>query len=355
VAHPVTLIYFTAKVGRLVAMKERLTHWFHQVQAFRYTRRTDESLNFLVQQLYGESHINVPYLVLIVSSCAIATFGLLSNSAAVIIGAMVIAPLMLPIRGLALAALMGDIKMFREATLALAVGTFIAIGMSWLIGLAVGLEIYGSEIMARSQPNLLDLGIAVTAGAISAYAIAEPRVSNTLAGTAIAVALMPPVCTIGLGLAQLNTSLSIGATLLYLTNLLGITLACMVVFVIVGYIPLHQGRRALAIAFALTGLLVIPLAVSFSRLLQQVRLQQQVRQVLVGGTITFRTLDLLSMDTSWVSDPPVIRVNVRAREPVTPTQVALMEDFIERRMNQRFRLILQVSNVEEIQAEPSQP
>ncbi|XFA73515.1 DUF389 domain-containing protein [Thermosynechococcaceae cyanobacterium Okahandja] len=332
-------------------MKELLIHWFHQVQAFRYTRRTDENLNSLVQQLYNESHINIPYLVLIISSCAIATFGLLANSAAVIIGAMIIAPLMLPIRGLALAALIGDIKMFREATLALTVGSVMAIAMSWLIGVSVGLEVYGSEIMARSQPNLLDLGIAVTAGAISAYAIAEPRVSNTLAGTAIAVALMPPVCTIGLGLAQLNTSLSVGATLLYLTNLLGITLACMVVFVLVGYIPLHQGRRALTIAFALTGLLVIPLAVSFSRLVEQARLQQQVRQALLRGTLTFQRLDLLGMETSWVSDPPVVRLNVRAQEPVTPRQVELLEAFISERMSRPFKLVLQVSNVEEVTAE----
>ncbi len=332
-------------------MKERLTHWFHQVQALRYTRRTDESLNLLVEQLYNESHINIPYLVLIVSSCAIATFGLLANSAAVIIGAMVIAPLMLPIRGLALAALIGEIKMFREAILALSVGSLLAVGMSWLIGLVVRLEVYGSEIMARSQPNLLDLGIAVAAGAVSAYAIAEPRVSNTLAGTAIAVALMPPVCTIGLGLAQLNSSLSVGATLLYLTNLLGITLACMVVFVLIGYIPLHQGRRALTIAFALTGLLVIPLAVSFSRLVEQARLQQQVRQALLRGTVTFQRLDLLGMETSWVSDPPIVRLNVRAQEPVTPRQVELLEDYISQRMNRPFKLVLQVSNVEEITAE----
>lgn len=170
----------------------------------------------------------------------------------------------------------------------------------------------------RSQPNLLDLGIAVAAGAVSAYAVAEPRVSNTLAGTAIAVALMPPVCTVGLGIAQLNTSLSVGATLLYFTNLLGITLACMVVFVIVGYIPLHQGRRPLTIAAALTALLVIPLAISFSRLIEQARLQQQVREALTRGTLTFQRLDLLGMETNWVSNPPVIRVNVRAREPGHP-------------------------------------
>lgn len=329
-------------------MKQLLGHWLHQIQAFRYHRRSPESLNQLIQILYAESHLNVPYVVLIVTSCAIATFGLLSNSAAVIIGAMVIAPLMLPIRGLALAALIGDFKMFREAAMALIVGTLMAIGMSWTIGVMVGLEVYGSEIMARSQPNLLDLGIAVAAGAVSAYAVAEPRVSNTLAGTAIAVALMPPVCTVGLGMAQLNGSLSVGATLLYLTNLLGITLACMVVFVIVGYIPLHQGRRPLTIAAALTGLLVIPLAISFSRLVEQARLHRQVREALLRGTLTFQRLDLLGMETNWVSNPAVVRVNVRAREPVTPKQVALMEDFIQQRMNRPFRLVLQVSNIEEV-------
>lgn len=336
-------------------MKQVFTHWLHQLQSFRYHRRSPESLSQLIQILYAESQLNVPYIVLIISSCVIATFGLLANSAAVIIGAMVIAPLMLPIRGLALAALIGELKMFREAATALIVGTLMAIGISWMLGMIVGLEAYGSEIMARSQPNLLDLGIAVAAGAVSAYAMAEPRVSNTLAGTAIAVALMPPVCTIGLGIAQWNTSLSGGATLLYLTNLLGITLACMLVFVLVGYIPLHQSRRPLSIAAALTALLMIPLAISFSRLIEQVRLQQKVRQALLRGTLTFQRLDLLSMETTWVTDPPVVRINVRAREPVTPKQVELMEQFIQQRMQRPFRLVLQVSNIEEVTSEAPLP
>ncbi|BAY52203.1 hypothetical protein NIES2134_101930 [Thermostichus vulcanus NIES-2134] len=336
-------------------MKHRLLHWLYQAQSFRYHRRTPESLNQLTQRLYTESHLNVPYLVLIVTSCAIATFGLLANSAAVIIGAMIIAPLMAPIRGLAFASLSGDIKLFRDAAIALGTGTVVAIGMSWVIGLFVRLEMYGSEIMARSQPTLLDLGIAVVAGAVSAYAIAEPRVSNTLAGTAIAVALMPPVCTIGLGLAQGNGRLTLGATLLYLTNLLGIALACMVLFVICGYIPLRRSRRPLLIAGALTAVLVVPLAISFGRLLQQARLEYQVRQALVRGTLTFQRLDLLSTETDWVSNPPMVRLNVRASEPVTPKQVRLMEEFIHQRMGRPFRLVLQVSTVEEITAEDSKP
>lgn len=320
----------------------------NRITEFRRIRATEESLNCLIEDVLAESTLSGSYLVLIIGSCAIATFGLLSNSAAVIIGAMIIAPLMLPIRGIALAALIGDLEMFQISTIAVTVGTILAIMMAWSIGLATGLVEYGSEVMARSQPNLLDLGIAVSAGAISGYAKAEPKVSSTLAGTAIAVALMPPVCVIGLGLAQMNMGLSIGATLLYLTNLLGITLSCMIVFLISGYIPFRQGHRPLAGALLLTGVLLIPLGLSFTRLVNQVRLQNEIRRALVSRTVTFQRLELLNLNIDWLSEPPTITLNVRALEPITPRQVLLIEEFISREMGQRFRLVFQASEVDVI-------
>jgi len=79
-------------------------------------------------------------------------------------------------------------------------------------GLLVGISTFDTEVLSRSKPTLLDLGIAVAAGSVSGYA---KTTSGSLVGTAIAVALMPPICVIGLGLAQANWSLSQGATLLY--------------------------------------------------------------------------------------------------------------------------------------------
>ncbi len=118
------------------------------------------------KELQEESTLDLSYLALIVSSCAIATFGLLSNSAAVIIGAMIIAPLMLPIRGLAFGALQGNIALFHQALVSLCVGILLAIIISCCLGKLVSLPTYGSEILGRSRPNLLDLGIAVAAGAL---------------------------------------------------------------------------------------------------------------------------------------------------------------------------------------------
>lgn len=322
-----------------------------QLIHFRRNRASDVELSQLRSVLWHESDPDIAYLVLIVGSCVIATLGLLSNSAAVIIGAMIVAPLMMPIRGLALAVLISDLALLRLAGLAILIGTGLALMISWGLGLITNIPIYGSEIMARSQPNLLDLGIAVAAGAIGGYALVQPKISSTLAGVAIAVALMPPVCTIGLGLAQNNFSLARGATLLYLTNLLGIAFACMVVFWLSGYIPLKKGRRPIAIGLILTGLLVIPLGISFGRLLRQNRLEANIRSALVNRTLTFQRVDLLRMDTNWSTDPPTVNLDVRAIEPVTPNQVALLQRFISQEMGQPLKLVFRFSNVEEVMSD----
>ncbi|WP_392482098.1 DUF389 domain-containing protein [Nostoc sp. C110] len=322
---------------------------------FRRRGSQPEQLQQLQTELLAESTLDSAYIILIISSCAIATLGLLSNSAAVIIGAMIIAPLMLPIRGLAFGALQADITLFRKGLIAVAVGTLLAVAIASTLGWLVGLPSYGSEVLARSRPTLLDLGIAVVAGGISGYAKIETKISGSLAGTAIAVALMPPVCVIGLGLAQGNWSLSFGATLLYLTNLLGIALSCMVTFVVAGYTSMARARQPLIWTMALTAILLIPLGVSFARLVRQAQLETSLRKALLNRTVTFGRLQLVNSNTNWLTNPPEVRLSVRAREPVTPRQVELLEEFIKREMGQAFTLIFEVGQVEEIRSSEPTP
>lgn len=317
------------------------------------TRRniTPQDINQIQIDLLEESTLDLNYVVLILGSCVIATFGLLSNSAAVIIGAMIVAPLMLPIRGLAFGALKGNISLFRKGLISIVVGTFVAIILAWILGSLVRLPDFGSEVVARSKPTLLDLGIAVAAGGISAFAKVQPKVSGTLAGTAIAVALMPPICVIGLGLSHANWSLSLGASLLYLTNLLGITLSCMLTFLIAGYIPLYGARKALIWAFTLTAILLIPLGVSFAELLRQSQLEVSLKRALLNRTITFQRVELIKSDTNWLTKPPEVSLTVRSSEALTSKQVELLEAFVEKEMGQKFTLIFQVSQVEEVRGE----
>lgn len=320
---------------------------------FKRKKVEPSQLKQLLYELLEESTPDATYLVLIIGSCAIATFGLLTNSTAVIIGAMIIAPLMLPIRGLAFGALIGNINLFRQGIIAVLLGTLLALLISYSIAALVNLPSFGSEVLSRSKPNLLDLGIAVAAGGISGYAKVNTKISASLAGTAIAVALMPPICVIGLGLAKSDWSLSLGATLLYLTNLLGISLACMLTFLFTGYSPLHRARKALLWALALTGILLIPLTLGFTQLVRQAQLENNLQKALLNRTITFQRLELLKIDTNWLNNPPQVRLSVRAQAPVTSKQVSLLEAFLEKEMSQAFTLIFEVSEVKEIRREIS--
>lgn len=333
------------KIARLLARGKRL------LLLFPRKRAGFVQLNRLRVGLLEESTLDPTYLVLVVGSCIIATLGLLANSAAVIIGAMIVAPLMSPIRGLAFGALEGNVILFRRGLISLAVGTLLAVAIAGLVGYMAGIPVFESEILSRTKPNLLDLGIAIAAGSISGYAKVQPKISGSLAGTAIAVALMPPICVIGLGLARASWSLSLGALLLYLTNLLGITLSCMVAFLFTGYIPLAQARRALLTAAILTGILLIPLGLSFIDLVRQARLENNLRQALLNRTLTFQRVELVKIQTNWLVNPPQVRLTVLSQEAITPKQVELLQSFVGRAMGQPFTLIFEVSQLSEVRSE----
>lgn len=337
--------------ARLDDWRDRLDDWGRKYFVGR--RVSPQAHQHMQDSLLEEAELDYDYVVLIVGACLIATLGLLSNSAAVIIGAMLIAPLMLPIRSMAFGILEGDLELVRTGAKSLAVGTGLAVTLSAFIGMGSGFLAYGSEVFARSSPTLLDLGIAITAGGISGYAKVQPKLSSTLAGTAIAVALMPPLCVVGLGFAQLDMSLSLGASLLYLTNLLGITLSCMVAFFIAGYSPFRRARRPLSGVVVLTALLVVPLGVSLTRLVRQNQLEANVREILLEETETFKNVEMVSSFTNWRQSPPLVEMEVNAPSPITSKQVQLLEDFVASKMNRPFTFVFQVKEVREVTNQPT--
>lgn len=196
--------------------------------------------------------------VMMLLSVVVATMGLSENSAAVVIGAMLIAPLMTPVLGIAASVAMAWPKRLGESLLATAVGTGGAIGLAWALTkvLPSSDQALTTEVLARTSPDLRDLLIGVAAGAAGAYAISREDISNALPG--VAVALVPPLATIGYTLAVGQHHLAGGALLLYLTNLVAIVLAAVVVFLGVGFVP--SGRRARAgtrIRLGIAGLAVV--------------------------------------------------------------------------------------------------
>jgi uncharacterized hydrophobic protein (TIGR00271 family) len=274
---------------------------------------------------------------------------LLENSAAVIIGAMIIAPLLTPIQALAYGVLDGSVSNIRASCISLAAGSLLAVGLSALLARAIGLTILGAEVMSRTRPNLLDLGIALAAGLVGGFARTRPGISNMVAGTAIAVALMPPLCVVGIGLASGDDHIAGGALLLFVTNLFGITLASTVVFFLAGYATRHV-RSALFWTIGLTAVLVIPLTLSFGTLVHQDRLESALRLALTKHTVTFHNASLVSSAVDWSTTPPAATLLVRGDVAITPHQVGLLEAFASQTTRQRFRLIIFEDRVERVTA-----
>ncbi len=307
----------------------------------------------IVSSLVENASLGSNYLTLILGSCAIATFGLLENSPAVIIGAMIIAPLMPVIQATAYGALEGEAAIFWRGLWTLSLGVVIAALLSALLARSVGLSEFGNEIVSRTRPNLLDLGIALAAGAVGGFARVRPSISNALAGTAIAVALMPPLCVVGIGIAAGDWQTSRGASLLFLTNLLGITLASMVVFLFAGYARRRAGP-ALAWTGALTALIVVPLALSLQTLVRESTLENALRRALTTETVTFRRATLVSSRFDWLSRPPTATLLVRSPEMLSAHQVASLETFARRETGQTFALVIDVSQVERVTSAQAQ-
>ena len=190
-------------------------------------------------QIYDSAEISsLNYWLEIIFSAGIATFGLVLNSPAVIIGAMLISPLMGPIMATGLSLAVGDLYLAIKAVGNLVASISLAIALSAFFVWLLPFHSATNEILARTSPNLLDLGIALFSGLAGSVAVSRAGGTGgvtTLPGVAIAVALMPPLCTMGFGLGSgANLRIMGGAGLLFLTNLVAIVASAFAVFLLIG-------------------------------------------------------------------------------------------------------------------------
>lgn len=201
---------------------------------------------------------------LIVLSAAIAGFGLLADSAGVVIGAMLVAPLMTPIQALGAALVQGSTRRMLTSALVILGGFAGAVVTGYAVAVVgtggVSVEALPKEILSRTAPGLLDLGIAVAAGAAGGYVIARPAVSSALPGVGIAVALVPPLATIGICLQLGEEHLANGALLLFSTNLAAIVLSGAVMIAGAGFRPQRAGATTW-IGFVAAVVLVVAVAI----------------------------------------------------------------------------------------------
>ncbi len=248
-----------------------VNHIFSWLPTLEPTERID-----LFDRLQVGARWNIDFMMMMCLSTAIASLGLIQNSTAVVIGAMVVAPLMTPLIGAGLALVQGNTMFFRDSIKAMGFGIGAALLISLFLGFVVPMEQLTPELLARGAPTIIDLGVAFLSGAAAAYAVARPSLLGALAGVAIAAALVPPLATVGISLAEGVWKISEGAAILFATNLVAIILGAAFIYRRLGIqgsrlgrgLPLW-GRRTVLFLCLLAVILTAPLGYRLAHQLRQ--------------------------------------------------------------------------------------
>lgn len=203
-------------------------------------RKKEDEAMAAREELYEEveksSRLDLNFIVLVVLSTVVAAIGLVNDNVAVVIGAMVIAPLLGPNLSFGLATALGDVSLMRSSLTALLAG----IALSLLLALAMGkfwpIQELGPELLSRTDVGMDSVALALASGAAAALSLTT-RLSSVLVGVMVAVALLPPAVTLGIVAGRGQYDLAIGAALLLFVNIVCINLSCKVVFLVKGIAP----------------------------------------------------------------------------------------------------------------------
>lgn len=265
-------------------------------------------------------------------SAAIAILGLLQNSVAVIIGAMLLAPLMGPIVALGFAIATVDFRWMKDCVLTLLGGVLLALLLCVVIVKASPLEAVTSEIAARTRPNLFDLGVAFFSALAGAYAVVRGR-EGTIIGVAIATALMPPLAVVGFGLATAQWTIFGGALMLFFTNFMTIALSAAIVARAYGFsasLSPDQTRWQTFIIVASFLLLAVPLGFSLRQIAWEATVQNQARAAIRDVFPSPSRITDFAVDAT--GSPIVVQASVLTRAAQQGAD-AKVEAAIEKRLN----------------------
>lgn len=259
----------------------------------RDNRFSPEDVAKFEQKLFYEGVRSRPYLerffTLLILATIIATAGVLGDSTATVIGAMIIAPLMTPIMGTTTGMIMGNMQRALNRLLLVIVGVAVVIFLSWIMGsLYQGVISFSdnTQITARIAPRMIDLIAALASGAAGAFCLSRDDIADSLPGVAISISLVPPLCVVGISLSQGQWAAAQGAFLLFITNFLAILLAGGAVLAVLGLnsaalneVKGTARRNAYTVVIVAVLLVSIPLILTGRRITEETITEIQTRQV----------------------------------------------------------------------------
>ena len=349
---PIILVRSQAELPRLVARRA-----IRSISDIIPPLTREEQLA-LYRDLREAARPNVNFFVLITLASVIASLGLLISSPAVVIGAMLVAPLMSPIIAIAAGLTFGDGHTLREALASTVQGAMAAVFIAIVIGLIVPGAAATSEVLARTQPSLIDLMIALASGMAGAYAIARKEVGEALPGVAVSAALLPPLASAGLGVALRDGAIVGGALLLFTTNLIAIVFAGGLVFLLLGVRPPTGERRSrwLRQGVLVTGLSLLavslPLAFLLWRSVEQGRIEQRTREILESEIADWGAVEIADLEIKPHLQQVDVLGTLYSPNPITAEQLAGLEAELESALRPDVSLRLIVIPAEVLESEP---
>ena len=291
----------------------------------------DDKPSAIHKSIASGAALSAAYLAMNVAAALIAGFGLIENSPAVIIGAMLIAMLYGPIVGIGLGLAEADLQLLGRSLLAEIVGAVCVLAAGFLIGIASRDLAIGSEILARTSPSMVDLLVALVGGLAGGFTFVSTGLSGVVVGVAIATSLVPPLTTCGILLARQSPSLAAGAFLLFLANFAAIALGAMLTFLLAGHRPAaaDKAKKVLVprlVCLALGLLLAFHLNGTLRRTSAQSILKSNVRKALAQEIEKIPGARLVDVTLAQSNGKLSLWAVARTPQPISPEQVAHLND-----------------------------
>ncbi|MDX2372757.1 DUF389 domain-containing protein [Psychrobacter sp. PP-21] len=307
------------------------------------------------------------YFVMNILSAIIASYGLVTNSAAVVIGAMLVAMMLGPITGVALAIIDYRMPLLRKSLLTVLAGVSLVILVGFMVGLLHQGQPLTNEILSRTQPTSMDLMIALAGGTAGAYAMVSPHLSVAVVGVAVATALVPPLAASGILFANGEIQMGFGAALLALTNIIAIQFTNAMVLWFLGFRRLVDDdyKSGTYLIFfrrnAVTLLLLVGLGIYLTLNLNS-NAKQQTFENNVKEAINDHFIDQGNVLTNTQFDQnnefQIIRAVIRGETSPSSQDVQQIEDVITKDMAENFpkylpiKLQLRYLPVQVIESDP---
>ena len=302
-----------------------------------FEHASKEQYASLFSALREDAVLSSTFMTLLILATMIATLGLFIDSSSVIIGAMLLAPLMQPIVSLSMGVLRQDSSLQKNTIKTIAVGVVAVLLTAALIAYLLPMQQLTGEMAGRLSPTILDLFVAVVSGIAAAYAKNNEKILGSLAGVAIAVALVPPIAVAGIGLGWEAWYMFGSALLLFVTNLVGIVLAAAMTFMVLGYSPIRIARKGLATWLLIVGLVAIPLYSSFVQMEESVRIQGLLTDTYF--TIGKNRLEMTHIEVLRRRDRPEIRCEVISSGVLSNRDKAYLKEMISKTLGKDVEII----------------